>query len=236
VRKLNVRFDPATVEGRIAATRGLAIHLATRYARRYPRIELDDLAQECLQTLTRAAQLYRGRADGPPFSAFALLCLKQCCWAHVRKMRRRENEVSLDEVISWDGDDPLTVFDVLDYRRASMAEAARPARAHEAARYAELRLLIETLDTLTPLERRVLRLRYVVGLEVPQICRRIGRCYVTVSTASASGVRKLQRHYGIETKPERVKHFSPAHHANHHVKKRAPHPDCPYCHLSNLTM
>ena len=42
---------------------------------------------------------------------------------------------------AWEGDDPLTVFDLLDYRRAASAEAARPARAHEAARYAELRRL-----------------------------------------------------------------------------------------------
>ena len=230
MRKLHVRFDPAVVERRVAATRGLALHMATKYARRYPRIELDDLAQECLQSLTRAAQLYRDRgADGPPFSAFALLCLKQVCWAHVRKLRRRESEISLDEIVSYDGDDPLTVFDVLDYRRADAAERARPARAHEAARYAEVRRLIETLETLTPLERRIMRLRYVIGLELPQICRRVGKSPCTVSTLSAIGIRKLQRHFGVETKPERVKRFSPAHHSNHHVKKRTRHPDCPYC-------
>lgn len=229
MRTRNVRFDPLAVEARVAATRGLALHMATKYARRYSRVELDDLVQECLQTLTRAAQLYRDRPNGPPFSAFALLCLKQVCWAHVRKLRRRESEISLDEVVSYDGDDPLTVFDVLDYRRADAAERARPARAHEAARYAEVRRLIETLETLTPLERRIMRLRYVIGLELPQICRRVGKSPCTVSTLSAIGIRKLQRHFGIETKPERVKHFSAANHACHHVRKRVRHPDCPFC-------
>jgi DNA-directed RNA polymerase specialized sigma24 family protein len=182
VKKLNVRFDPAAVEQRITATPGLAIHMATKYARRYPRVELDDLAQECLQRLTRAAQPHCNRADGPPFSASALLRLKQCCWEHVRRLRRRENEVSLDEVLSWDGDDPLTVFDVSDYCRAAIAEAARPARAHEAARRAEPPRLIETLETLTPLERRILRLQYVVGPERPAISWRVRRSTCTVST------------------------------------------------------
>ena len=152
--------------------------------------------------------------------------LKQTCWAHVRRLARRAREVSLEDVAGWEGEDSLTVVDLLDYRRAAIAEAARPARAHEQARYAELRRLIETLDTLT---RRVLRLRYVVGLELPEVCRRVGRGQCTVSTASASAIRKLQRRYGIEAKADRVKHFSRSNHVTHHVNKRTAHPDCPYC-------
>jgi RNA polymerase sigma factor (sigma-70 family) len=192
VHKRNVRFDPVAVEHRIQKTRPLAIHMAAKYARRYPCVCLQDLVQDCLSCLTRAAQLYNDKPGGPPFSAFALLCLKQMCWAHVAKVRRRSNEVSLDDVLSHNDDGSFTVLDSVELTRARKIEARRIPDANAEKILDLVRHLINTLETLTLRERKILRFKYR-GWDVPRIARRIRVGPTIVSTEAARGIRKLRQ-------------------------------------------
>jgi DNA-directed RNA polymerase sigma subunit (sigma70/sigma32) len=138
--------------------------------------------------------------------------------------------VSLDDVIGADADGaPFTVADLADGQQAAREQAERIPLTNEWAQFERLQTVVATLGTLTPLERRVVRLRFIEGLELKNVCRRVHRSAATVSTASESGLRKIKRHFGIETEPERVKRFGTGHHRYHHVKKRQPHPDCSFC-------
>ena len=225
--------DPARVEELVKEHYGLAVHLASDYARRYPRVVLQDLTQECLAALTRAAQSYKPRRVGPPFPAFALLCIRQACWRHVNRHGWPRPEVSLSEPA---GDD-LTVSDIAE-RRLALAEArAEPGADRHASRLADLRELAEKLDTLTDFERKLLRLLYVEGIELQDVCGILGRSHTTVSTAHASAIRKMRSRLGLpdtgraanyrgggDTRPPR---FNAGLHARHHRKKR--NPLCPFC-------
>jgi RNA polymerase sigma factor (sigma-70 family) len=193
---LQIEMDVGVaVEQRVAETKGLAVHLAVKYCRRYPRLVLDDLCQDLFCRLVRAAQLYRKRRNGPPFSAFALLCLKQACWEHVRRYGWPPREVSLDAVINDDDDEPLTNGDVYDIQCARADSFTGPGEMREAGRLDDVRQVVLTLDTLEPMERLVLLLRLDEGCENEETAALVGRSLGLVSTAAASGIRKLQAHF-----------------------------------------
>jgi RNA polymerase sigma factor (sigma-70 family) len=234
VKKLNVKFDRAAVADMIVKNRPLAIHMAVKYARRYPRVELDDLVQECSVALTRSAQLYKHRADGPPFNCYALMCITQACWHYVNRYGWPAKELSLDDVVGNDDDAPLTVADQFDHQQAEREEAERIPEENYLERLDELQDLIETLPSLTKAERRVLRLHFTKGHDLKEIRRRI---YPKAAAQKLldSSLTKLKAHFGIEHKPWTpgfVK-YTEGRHTHWHVKYHSPRPDCPFCRSEN---
>ncbi len=170
--------------------RKLAFHMAYKYARQWKYVCLDDLTQDLQLTLWRCAQLWKPNG-GPPFSAFAVLCLKQKCWEHCRRYGWAPRELPLNEIIG-DADDgePLTWADVAESQRADAAERQRIPRTNQERLVALVLNEIDSLATLTDKEREILRLRYRNGLDNRAICRKVRG---NVPTYAAQGIRKLRQ-------------------------------------------
>ena len=166
--------------------RPLAIHLAKKYARRYPRVDLDDLVQDACAALVNAARLH-DPAKGCPFGAFALHCILRAIWSHIKKHGWAPRELSLESPV---GDS--TVLDVVDADMADAEMRGEPADERAAALAFDLRELVESCPDLTDRERRILCMSYIEGLPVAEIARRVRRSAGTVSTDSARAIRKLR--------------------------------------------
>lgn len=162
--------DSPAVRKLFDANVGLAVHLARKYARRYPRVNLQELVQDALLGLLRAAQLHDPTL-GNPFAPYAMRGVLWAIWEHVNRLGGPQGEESLPDP---DG---------------QLSEDCEPGNDAVAC---ELFWLIENSPELTDRERRILRLQYGDGLSVPEIARRIRRSPSIVSTESASGIRKLR--------------------------------------------
>jgi DNA-directed RNA polymerase specialized sigma subunit len=165
------------------AHRGLAVHLAEKYARRYPLIDLDDLIALADDALWYAARKH-DPAQKAPFGAFAMRGILWALWRRVN--REPEPTVPLDEPIN----DADTWADYADYRFAQDEESARIPDENELAVVGKLHELIRTLPTLTKRERRILQLQYVRRWPMPRVRARLGG---PVSTESARAIRKLRQ-------------------------------------------
>jgi DNA-directed RNA polymerase sigma subunit (sigma70/sigma32) len=178
---------------------GLAGHLATKYARKYPRVDLQELIHESKIALWRAAQLHNPRVVTPgrkgfvPFGPYAMKSILWALWGHIRKHGFAVKEKSLDAVAMEKDGEEFTWLDVHDNQRA--AEELSSARGDERRLklISDLRDLIDTLPTLTDRERKVLRYQ-LDGFTLWQITKKVRVGYSIVSTVNASGARKLKKH------------------------------------------
>jgi RNA polymerase sigma factor (sigma-70 family) len=186
-------LDSPAVRARIESCTGLALHIASKYARKYPRVSLEDLAQDCFVSLVRAAQLFRNRKGGCPWSAFALRCVLQAAHLHVNKFGWPRPEVSLDAFISSAADETQTWQDVVDSRRAARELSSAPGHERDLGQMASVRELIANLKTLTPREKRILQLR-ASGLENVQIAKRLHRSKSIIATEATTGIQKIRNH------------------------------------------
>lgn len=168
------------------ANRGLAVHLAEKYARRWPRIVLDELVQDCLIALFRSAQLHDPKI-GKPFGPYAMKAILWAIWAHCKKYGYAAPELSLDEPL----DDETTIADLADEYLAEEEESAGNADLAELSLIADLKELIRTLATLTSRERKILQMR-LRGWDIPRIAARLSPAG-NVATQAASAVRKLRQ-------------------------------------------
>ena len=99
------------------------------------------------------------------------------------------------------GQPEYTVMDCAVDRVADRELSASPGEDRLASRLFELR---EAIRTLTPRERRVLRLRYVEGLEREAIAAKIGLSRAVIHRTISSGVKKLRTYFaakGLKTLP-----------------------------------
>lgn len=167
--------------------RGLAVHLATRYAKRYPRVDLDDLIQDATAALVNSARRH-DLNHACPFPAFAMKAILWAIWAHLNQYGFAPKELSLEESL----DEETTWADVFDQQAAQREESDRIPDENEYKVADILRGLIRTLPTLTTRERKILHLQYFRRWDVPRIAQHLDRSSSIVSTESARGIRKLR--------------------------------------------
>jgi RNA polymerase sigma factor (sigma-70 family) len=172
------------------ANRGLAIHLATKYAKRYLRVNLDDLVQEASLALWNAAQRHNPNS-GCPFAPYAMKGILWALWAYVNAHGYAPKELPLEEPVVSDGS--LTWGDVSDYQEAQREQATVIPEKNQLSRIRDVENLIRTLPTLTRRERTILRLQYIKQWPVPRIAKHLDRSASVVSTESARGIRKLRQ-------------------------------------------
>jgi hypothetical protein len=123
------------------------------------------------------------------FAPYAMKAILWQLWGFINRRTYRDSYAPLDE---------HDIFEAIEHLTVRDEETSQLSWEHLQGRLSDLRHLIATLDTLEPRERRILQLRFVAGLEMPEICKCVKLSYAIVSTESARGVRKLQAHYGIQ--------------------------------------
>ena len=169
--------------------RGLAVHLATKYARRYPAICLDDLVQVACVALLRAAELHDPKVK-VPFAPYAMKGILWAIWDFLKHQPKQE--LSLDAPIATDEDgEALTLGNAVLTDEEPDVEADE----HEGRVYSLLADLIQRSSELTPRERKILRkilkLQYLDGLKNDEVLRRVGPP-THIGVESAIAIRKLR--------------------------------------------
>lgn len=94
-----------------------------------------------------------------------------------------------------DDSEASTVLDLAAEQVADRELTSYPGDDRLASRLCELRETIRTLKTLTSRERRVLKLRFEIGLDLESIAARIELSVPVVKRAIRSAVRKLRAHF-----------------------------------------
>lgn len=186
--------DPALAKRLFCENYGLAVHLAVKYPKRFPRADLRELEQAALIGLHTAARKHKPNIPSPRggFIPFGPYALRSIIWNLQGCVRRRSaNVVSLDA----EAGDESSAMDVFESRCAQRDERDRIPDDHQEALFFDVRHAIATLPTLTKMERRILQLRFIEGLADEVIQKRLKRSYVTVSLASSAGIRKLREHF-----------------------------------------
>jgi RNA polymerase sigma factor (sigma-70 family) len=177
--------------------KGLAYHFARKYARRWPTADLDELVQVCLDSLWLSCRKHDPTTT-VPFGAYASTFMKYALWSYVAKLpggKYGPKEISLETPLGHRDGGELTVLDAIEGENADRQISSAPGHDRLQARLFELRELIETLETLTPAERLVLRLRFIEGLSTEEIQRRTKRFPYSVPIHSSNGVRKLRTYF-----------------------------------------
>ena len=195
MRWISKPFQQKDVDRRVSQTQAAAIQMATRFSRRFPFVDADDLRQDLLARLVRLAQTYRCEPNGPPFINFILPVLRCAAYEHVRLHWPNYHE-SLSEVIGEADGEDVTFMDVFDAEQHRREECTSPGEMRFASRVSELRETILSLETLRPLERLTLLLR-LDGESNLAIREATGFSLVTVTNSATDGIEKLKEHYGV---------------------------------------
>jgi RNA polymerase sigma factor (sigma-70 family) len=187
-----------TPDGLFEKNRGLSVHMAVKYARKYPQVILKDLIQECDLALHQAAKTHNPKVPSKkipgtfiPFGPYALRALVWACVHHVRTLRDAPEEISLGNKIRSQGKQ-RTLENVLSDEVAEQELQDDIPYLREKERIADLRELIHKLP---PLEQRVLKLLYIDGLEGPDVMDKLGINYMAFRNAGLSGIKKLRSHF-----------------------------------------
>jgi RNA polymerase sigma-70 factor (ECF subfamily) len=142
-----------------------------RYERDYQKVE--DLAQETFVKAWRALDQFDGRA---PFGHWLSRIAVRVALDHLRKEKRRRNEIGLPELgegtLQWlrSGDDPGET-------------GANPAR----------EILDHAMRELSPAEQLVITLLELEGRSVKEICQLTGSSNVAVRVRAVRARKKLRR-------------------------------------------
>ena len=142
-----------------------------RYERDAHKVE--DLAQETFVKAWRALGQFDGRA---PFEHWLSRIAVRVALDHLRKEKRRQNEIGLPEL----GEDAL------DWLRSDDEKSALDGRA--AAEILEL-----ALRELSPADRVVITMQEIEGRSVKEICAAIGASGVAVRVRAMRARAKLKR-------------------------------------------
>jgi len=176
--------------------------VSAEFLERYPWANRDELRQACLVGLARSAKVF-DPARGVAFGAFARIMLRKFCNAHLfDKPLYEQNalrfERQADTPVMTSKGETLTLGELAENRLGRVSAQDEQASLREVASLVELREAVEHLTTLTPLERRVLKLRFFRGLEIAETAKKIGWSGVLVKRLARRGVRKLREHFAAK--------------------------------------
>jgi RNA polymerase sigma factor (sigma-70 family) len=180
-------------------------HLTRRAARKfiglYPRLSasFEEIEQNALIGLWRACS----RFDSS-IGAFLPFALQRINW-HLKAaffgrfagnsavVNARRYEMQGSAPVIEDGE--YTLLDQAEARAAEDELSSAPGKYRLHARLYDIRLALRSAPGFDKREKRVLYLRFVVGLEVEPLAERIGFSVPVVKRALRSGVRKLRTHF-----------------------------------------
>jgi RNA polymerase sigma-70 factor (ECF subfamily) len=145
--------------------------ISHRYERDAQKIE--DLAQETFVKAWRSLAQFDGRA---PFEHWLSRIAVRVALDHLRREKRRQNEIGLPEL----GDD------VLDWLGGS--DEKKELAARDAAELIDL-----AMRELSPLDRAVITMQELEGRSVKEICRILGKSGVAVRVRALRARAKLKR-------------------------------------------
>jgi len=203
------RNSPEEIARLVTEHRGLAISLSVKYAKRYPRIELDDLVQIALEALVNAARLNDPTRLTVPFAGYAMRSILYAIWHHVNRYGR-PTELSLDEEIGSEEDKhPVTRQDVFDEEEARREESRASSDLGEIDLLDEIAQIIRTSPEFTADERRILRMQYLEGKSVPEIHKRIPGVIGTKSARAIRKLRSIMRARGYRALPPEARVIGP---------------------------
>ncbi len=151
-----------------------------RYERDAHKVE--DLAQETFVKVWRALDQFDGRA---PFEHWLSKIAVRVAIDHLRREKRRQNEVGLPEL----GDDAL------DWLRSDDEKSELDGRA-------AAELLDLAMCELSPLDRAVITMQEIEGRSVKEICEATGASGVAVRVRALRARGKLRRALGKLMKDE----------------------------------
>jgi RNA polymerase sigma factor (sigma-70 family) len=181
--------------------RGLAVHMAVKYAKKYPQIVLEDLTQECLEALHAASKSHDPKVPSTthpgtfvPFGPYALRAITWACLHHWNKIRSAPKEIPLGAKIR-SRDTESTVGDLLEAQAALGELQYDITQDRDDALIAGLHQIILQLENLTPGERRVLVALYITGVEAEVLEKKLKISYGTLRNIVLSAVRKLRSHF-----------------------------------------
>ncbi len=171
----------------------------------------DELLQRARLGLVHAVQVAtkKGITD---FRAFAHYVIKQECMnrkgrargiqqngsgdnGRVSQQNAKVKERSLSDVLGSTEDGEYTRLNQLEDNRGKAEVQRLPGEDRLAARLFEIRQALQTLDTLTQFEKRVLKLKFIDGLRRHEIARRLDSSVTTVRWAIHGAVVKLRVHF-----------------------------------------
>ena len=221
---------------------GIAKKAAVKYCRTRPHLNLDDVIQECLVVLYKSSLNYTP-AKGH-FGRYAKVSIDFHLLGFWKGHLTHPQPVSSDEPVrSTEDGDEVTRADVHD-KTEGRAEAHSRASDHELSRIAEVQQFIKTGETLTALERDVLRLHFLDDVLLDAVAARLKQSFRDVQIARVSGLKKLRAHFqekGFEVSTDKIKtHPSDQRedsreraqlrlHNGFHVKRGTFNPDCQFC-------
>lgn len=175
--------------------------VARQFCGRYPGLPMDEVLQAARLGLCHAVK-HRGRAVARdiPFAPFARMRMKWSCaqWmfgrfagmSAVQNAKRHEFSAS-EETVTKEGEQ-ITRGERAENKIAKREMGDEIGTLRLEARRAEMRDAIATLATLTDFERKVMRLRYVDGLERATMAKKLRCSQPTVQRATHKAVGKLR--------------------------------------------
>jgi RNA polymerase sigma factor (sigma-70 family) len=182
-------------------------HLAKRAARKfiglYPRLSVsfEETEQAALIGLWRAASRFDSTGDFTPFALQRVnWYLKQAFFdrfaGNSAVVNARRYELQGSQPVAEDSD--LTLMDRADALAADEELSSAPGLYRLAARLYDIRTAIAKAPGLDARERRVLRLKYLLGLDHEAVAARIGYSTVVVKRTIHSAILKLRAHFASE--------------------------------------
>ena len=224
--------------------RGTAVNAAVKYVRTRPWLSLDDMIQECLIVLYRAALNFKpnGTAHFAHYSKVYINFHLRGFWKGNVDQQR---QVSLDEPIGRSSEgEPLTRGEVYEEKEAWLESQSRSSWMNKLDRIVEAHEFIRTSDVLTLMERAVLKMHFIQHILLEDIAKSLRQPEGKVMQARVSGIKKMREHFqqrGFKVSTDKVKTYLVDTYADYrrrqllgahngfHVKRRVVNPKCLYC-------
>jgi RNA polymerase sigma factor (sigma-70 family) len=183
-------------------------HLAKRAARKfislYPGVaSFEEIEQNALIGLWRAASRFDSTGDFGPFALQRVnWYLKQAFFdrfaGNSAVVNARRFEVPASEIVRAADDAEYTRADEAEARMAGDELSSLPGEYRLAARLYDIRTAIAKAPGLDSRERRVLRLKYLLGLDHEAVAARIGYSTVVVKRTLRSAILKLRAYFAAQ--------------------------------------
>lgn len=131
-----------------------------------------DIAQSTICVVIERLASFRGESS---LRTWMYACCRNEIAAHFRRLGRRPREVELDETSEWEESGPGPEDDLLLGERAELV--------HEA------------LEQMSPIQARAMEWRYIEGLAVDEIARRLDATYKAAESMLSRGRAAFRRNY-----------------------------------------
>ncbi|MBI4603629.1 MAG: sigma-70 family RNA polymerase sigma factor [Planctomycetes bacterium] len=162
----------------------LRVHAGTRLQQR---VEVEDLVQETFLRAYQAIEGFRGQSAGS-FRCWLRTIADRVVQDHLRRLGRKEAEISLERQCASDGSEP---WGLLQPARAPDLTASKHLVQNE-----RLDRLEKALSLLSPDHRKVILLARIRGLPIKEVAREMGRSPEAASMLLFRALMSLKAAFG----------------------------------------